>query len=179
MALISEVNYKAAVALAAAQLTIMYSDTVKTEVAAEIRNPKHPLRRLKNVFLFNPVTGVVTSNDDYITAAYAGNYPTAPAQFDKVADRLPVLVSATVEDAAPADIVLTFDDNITAAQALLLGGAGSTGKTIAGVSIVGAVVTITASADYANAEVIEINGVFYNGLNNLTLTDQAVTNNVT
>ena len=86
MAQVTDTVFKAAVAAAAVQLTSAWSDDTTTEVAAELKNPRHPLRAVEKLFLFHAATGVVTSNDAYIDAAYAGKYPSQPVSFDKVAD---------------------------------------------------------------------------------------------
>ena len=180
MALESATNFKAAIALAAAQLTTAMTDTVLTETAVDIRNPKHPLRKLRSLFNFNPKTGVWTSNDDFIDAAYAGKTPSQgnreEMSFTDLVDI--TLTTATVEDAAKADIVLTFSRNIGTVANVVLGGAGSAGKTVTGIAIADNVVTITVSADYAAAEVIEISGDFGFNYLNLVLSGEAVTNNV-
>ena len=179
MALESEVNFKAAAALAAVQLTVMWQDTVKTEMAAVIKNPHHPLRDLNRLFSEDPATGVVVSRDSYIAAAYAGSGYNVPyLTGEKVGTILPVLVSADIEIAAPRDIVLVFDDNITGFQDVAIGGAGSAGKTIAGIAVEGATVTITVSADYIAADVVTVDGLFRNGNVGLTLAAEAVTNNI-
>jgi len=54
----------------------MQDDTL-TEPAVDNKNNHSPLRAIDNMFLYNASTGVYTSNDAYIDAAYAGNYPTS------------------------------------------------------------------------------------------------------
>ena len=178
MALETEANFKTQVAAIAAALTIAWSDTVKTEIAAEIKNPHHPLRKLLKFLIFDSATGVVTADDAYVTAAYAGNFPSKPNGLDIVADVLPVLSTATVEDAAPTQIVLTFDAAITGYADVTEGGTLTTEKEITNISVAGAVMTITVDSAYISTDTILVSGIFYGGLVGLTLTDQAVTNNV-
>jgi hypothetical protein len=86
MTVVTDVNFKAAIALAAAQITIAWSDTILTEVAQPLKNPMAPLRNIEKLFNFDAATGVVTSNDGYIDECYAGKAPSVGSQFDKVAD---------------------------------------------------------------------------------------------
>jgi len=179
MALVTEVNFKAAIALAAAQLTIAFSDTVKTEMAPVIKNPHHPLRQVDQMFIYNRATGVVAANDDYIAAAYAGKYPPQNDLEAFVAEEAIALVSATVEDADPTEIVLTFDANVNGIKDLSIAGTVTTPKAIQSVSIVGAVVTITVTTAYIFGDTISVSGTFTgNNLNGVTLAAEAVTNNV-
>ena len=180
-ALESAANIKIAAATAAADLTTIWTDTVATHTALEIRNGKHPLRQIEKLFLFNAATGVVTSDDDYIDAVVtAGTAPNKGNQFDVVTDWLPLtLVSADVEIAEPADIVLVFNRAVQDQDNVTIGGAGSAGKTILSVTIVSATVTIVVSADYIAADVITVTGDFRT-LDNakLVLKDESVTNNI-
>jgi hypothetical protein len=180
MALESATNFKAALALAAVQLNAAMQDTVLSEMAVDIRNPFHPLRKLRSLFSFDPATGLWSSNDAYVDKAYAGVYPNSDNRDQMLATDLVAitLTTATVEDAAKADIVLTFSRNISSALDIVLGGAGSAGKTVAGIAIVDNVVTVTASADYANGDVITISGNFGFNYLELVLADESVTNNV-
>jgi len=179
MALESATNFKAAIATAAADITTAWSDTVLTEIAAVIRNNHHPLRQLKKLFLFNQTTGVLTSNDAYIDAAYAGNFPSVGSGHDKNAVIAVSLTTGTVEDAADKNIVLTFNNGITSFVGLSIGGTVTTPKAIAGVSIAGAVVTVTVDTSYIATDTITLSGTFYKGTDNVTLTDESITNNVT
>ena len=180
-ALESATNIKAAIATAAADLTTAWTDTVATHTALEIRNGAHPLRQIEKLFLFNAATGAVTSDDAYIDAVVTGG--TAPNKgnpFDVVTDWLPLaLTSADVEIAEPADIILVFSRAVANADNVVIGGAGSAGKSILSVTIVSATVTIVVSADYIAADVITVSGDFRT-LDNakLTLTDESVTNNI-
>jgi len=180
MTLVTAVAFKAAAATAAADLTTIWTDTVDTRTADDIRNPKHPLRQIEKLFLFNAVTGVVTSDDAYIDNAYAGLTPNKGNPFDVITDPEPItLTTATVEDAAQADIVLTFSRTVTHLSGVAIGGAGSAGKTIVSTTIVANVVTIVVSADYDNGDVITASGLFnVGGLTSITLTGESVTNNV-
>jgi hypothetical protein len=178
MALESAANFKAAIATAAADITTAWSDTVLTEIAAEIRNNHHPLRKLKKLFLFNAATGVVTANDAYIDACYAGSFPNVGTGFDKDANIAISLSTGTVEAAAPLNIVLTFNRGVTSFRDLSIGGTVTTAKAISSVSISGAVMTITVTTAYISTDTISVSGTFYSGLDNVTLADEAITNNV-
>lgn len=176
MALIDATSFKAAIATAAADITTAWTDDVETETAHEISNPNHPLRQLKKLFIYNPATGVITANDAYIDAAYAGAFPAVGAGFDKVSDAaLPALVSAVVENAAPADIVLTFDRDVIIANNVVL----NLSKVVDSIAFVGPVVTITVTAAYVNGNVITVGGEFVSDAGGkVTLSAEAVTNNV-
>ena len=83
MTQVTAIAFKAAVATAAADITTAWSDTILTEVAAPLKSSHHPLRQVQKLFIFNASTGVVTANDAYIDAAYAGLYPNKGSGFDK------------------------------------------------------------------------------------------------
>ena len=181
MALESATNIKAAAALAAVQLAVIWTDTVAAHTALEIRNAKHPLRQIEKMFLFNPATGAVTADDAYIDAVVtAGTAPSKGNPFDVVTDWLPLgFTSGDVEIAEPADIVLVFSRAVANADNVVIGGAGSAGKTIVSVTIVSATVTIVVSADYIAADVITVSGDFRTADNaKLVLSDESVTNNI-
>ena len=178
MALESATNFKAATALAAVQLTAALQDTVKTELAAEVKQPYQPLRRIDKLFILNNATGVYTSNDAYIDLAYAGNFPNVGSNTKGIGNILPVLVSADVEIAAPSDIVLVFDKPISKLEALAVAGTVTTEKTITGFSVDGATVTIFVSSPYIVSDTITASGIFYVGNNQVTLAAEAVTNNI-
>jgi len=180
MTLVTAANFKAAVATAAVDLTTIWTDTVDTRTATEIRNPKHALRQLEKLFLFDPVTGIVTSDDAYIDAAYAGSTPNKGGPFDHVTDIEPLaLVSATVENAEPADIVLTFSRNVANQSNIVLGGDASPAKVIASIAIVTVVVTVVVTVAYVNGNVITLSGDFRTSDNEvITLTNNTVVNNV-
>ena len=180
MARVDATAFKAAMALAAAQFTAALQDDTLTELAVDYKHNHSPGRNIDKLLLLDANTGVYTSNDAYIDSFFAGNYPNVGTQVGGDGAVTPATLStATIEDAAPANIVLTFDRVITNASGVSIAGAGSAGKTILGVSIDGAVVTITVSADYINGDVVTVSGQFQPvGLNATVLTDQAVTNNV-
>ena len=178
MAQVTAADFKTQVAAMAAALTIAWSDTVKTEVAASLKNPIHPLRQIMQFFIVNNATGVVTANDAYVDAAYAGKYPPQIDALARVLEVIPVLVSAAVADADPSDIVLTFDGNITSIADISVAGTVTTEKTINSISVSGAVVTIVVSSPYIMTDTITVSGTFSSGLDSLTLTAEAVTNNV-
>ena len=81
MALPTEANYKLEVDKIAAALTIMWNDDV-------VSNPHHPLRQLMRQLKMDD-EGVVTTNEAYITSAYAGNYPTDPENLETKKFKLP------------------------------------------------------------------------------------------
>lgn len=85
MALATATNFKASVATAAAALTTAWKDTVKTEVAANIAHPSNPLRKIEKLFSFDPATGVISANNTYIDACYAGTIPQVKNPFDVIA----------------------------------------------------------------------------------------------
>jgi hypothetical protein len=100
----------------------------------------------------------------------------------------PIIVSASVENAAPTKVILTFDRNLNsnyvpAITAFTLSG----GKTATKVEISGKTVTITADGAYANGNTITIGYTkpvsnylreFYTGGGVATFTGQSVTNNI-
>ena len=179
MALESAINIKAAAALAAVQLSVIWTDTVVTHTALDIRNPMHPLRQIEKLFLYNANTGVVSSNDAYIDAVVTGGEaPNIGNPFDLVADWLPItLTTATAETAEAANIVLTFSRDIANAANVTIG--GDTVKSIVSVTIVAAVVTIVVSADYIAADTITVSGEFRTADSaNILLAGQVVTNNI-
>ena len=176
MAQYSEANTKTALAAAAVQLTLILKDTVKSEVTPALASPHHPIRKIAKLFNFNANTGVVTADDAYVTAAYDGLFPSKGNKFQTASGQVMVLTTATVEDAAQSNIVLTFDDVITSAENIVLGGEA---KTIASISIVSNVVTIAVTVDYDNGDVINVTGDFKsNKLTSIALATESVTNNV-
>jgi len=179
MAIVSAATFKTQVATMATALTAAWKDSVKTEVAGSIANPLHGLRRVEKFFNFNSSTGVVTSDDGYIDAVYAGETPNKPNALSVITKEVMALSTATVEDASPTIIVLTFDQTITEAQNVSVGGDAAPAKTISGISIAGAVVSITVNTAYINADTITVTGTFLGQrLNSILFEDQAVTNNV-
>jgi len=180
MAKVDATAFKAAIALAAAQLTTALQDDTLTELAVDFKNPATPLRYVENLFLMNAATGVVTANDDYVDAAYAGNFPMGQNAMDKIGPKTPIAVtSATLETAAPNDIVITMTSQVSKAQAMSIAGAAAAGKTITKVSTLGLVVTVTTDIAFIAADVVTVSGeIFGVGYNNITLAAQAVTNNI-
>ena len=176
MAIITATAFKAAVALAAAEFTTMMQDDTLTETTATLRNKHHPLRSWMKFFNYNKSTGVTTADDAYVDAAYAGAFPNQGTDMDFVANSLLALVSADVEIAEPADIVLVFDKNISTASNIQVGG---TANTIVSVTIVDATVTIVVSDDYLALEAITITGDFRSiDGGTIILSGEAVTNNI-
>jgi len=180
MAKVTEAAFIIAGDLAAVQLTTMLQDDTLTEVAADFKHRMHPARELPRFFVLDKDTGAVTFDSDYATAFYAGNYPQIPHLMNGNAPKTPLaVVSATIEDAAPANIVITFSAQLQEARFTSMAGAGVGAKTILSVTIVGAVMTITVSADFIMTDVVTVSSnVFGVGYNNLTLADEAITNNV-
>ena len=179
MAIIDATAFKVQTAAMAAALTAAWKDSAKTEVAATIRNPLHPLRQYSKFFTFDAATGIVSADDTYVDACYAGLAPSKGSQLDKITDVVMALVSAAVADLAPTLIVVTFDTTITSVRKLSIAGTVTTEKAISSVSIEGAVVTIEVDSAYISTDTITVSGDFYgNSLNYVTLTDEAVTNNV-
>jgi hypothetical protein len=97
---------------------------------------------------------------------------------------VPVFVSATVENAAPTKIVITYDQALDGIP--VAGDFSITGKTISGVAIVGATVevTVTVLFEYGDSILISytagaspIKGLV-GGLEAANLVNQVVTNNV-
>lgn len=177
MAIESEANFKTAIGTAAADLTTALQDTVLTEPAAIVVDSKHPLRQIDKLFNYNAATGVFTSDDVYITAAYAGNTLIKGDTAGVKGNLALTLTTATVEDAAATDIVLTFNRPIRSQDTLTLGGES---KTVASITIAGAVVTIVVTVAYVNGNSISIaTGRFEDFTQSLIkLTTETVTNNV-
>jgi len=180
MALESEVNFKAAVALAAAQLQVCWKDTVLAALANDVKNPMHPLRQLPQLFTLDADAGTVVANDDYIAAAFAGDWHYKGAGMNDIGAPLAMaVVSAAVADADPSDIVLTMNQNVSLAEAMTVAGAVTTEKTISSLSFVGAVITIVVSSPYINGDTISVSGTVHGtALNQIILAAEAVTNNV-
>jgi hypothetical protein len=185
MARINATAAKAAAALAAVQLTTILQDATLTELFNDYKDNHHPMRGLEKLFLLAPATGVVTSNDAFITAAYAGAFPTSGIQAGRQSQgpATPIALStATVEDAAPTRIILTFDRAVIQNPATAISIAGTvTGddKVISSIAYAGAVVTITVTVAYINGDTISTTGRFFgNHGNYIDLAAQAVTNNV-
>lgn len=188
MALISAAAFKTQTAAMATALTAAYKDSVETAVALEISDPRHPLRRVMKYFLFNPTTGVVTSNDAYIDSVYAGDAPIFGNELDTHTEFPVTLATATVEDAAPSDIVLTYNQAMRTSSVPAVGDyvtAGTQSYLVTVVAIVGAVVTLTVDTPYINGETITL--TYIAALDPLTTTTgvvapdfaaQVVTNNV-
>jgi len=169
MALPDKTVYIAEVDKIVASLKIMWA-------SVDTNNSNHPLRNiLRQMDAETNIESLVTDTD-YIDAAYLGQFPNKGADINsKVFSNLLAFTTATVENAAPADVVLTFAENITDAVGVSLGGEVKIISTIT----VGAVVTITVTFPYANGDGISVNGNF-RGVSGAVaiLTSQVVTNNV-
>jgi len=98
----------------------------------------------------------------------------------------PVLVSATVEDAAPADVILTYDKALDEASTPATTDFILAGKTISLVVVSGTTVTVTVSVAYEYGDTITISYTAgdnpiqesISGIDALSFSDQAVTNNI-
>ena len=184
MARVDATAAKAAAATAAADLTTIMQDDTLTELFNDYKENHHPMRDIEGLFLLNPATGVYTANDDYIDSAYAGNFPTG-----KIADGLqsqgpatPItLVSADIEIAAPADIVLVFSAPMSDVQMnqFSVGGAAGELKKITNIAYDSATITITMDSAFIAADVATVTArVFGNRNNYVDLAAEAVTNNI-
>jgi len=180
MAQYSEANTKTAVAAAAVQLTLILKDTVKSEVTPKLQSPHHPIRQIEKLFDFNPKTGVVTSDDTYITAAYDGLFPSKGNEFQRAASQVVVLSTATVEDAGETNIILTFDDIMLSAEGVSVAGTGYPARNVTAVTFASNVVTVTVDTAYEGSETITVSGRFFGNKNQyIDLSTESVTNNVT
>lgn len=176
MAIVSESTFKTHVATMATALTSAWKDSVKTEVAASIRNPANGLRKIEKFFNFNAGTGVVSADDDYIEACYDGLIPSKGNQLNVVSTVAMALSTATVENAAPTKIILTFAERIRTASNISVGGATNT---VGDVSISDTVVTITTDTAYVSTDTITVTGTFTgHSLNSILLAAESVTNNI-
>ena len=183
MARVNATAAKAAAATAAADLTTILQDDTLTELFNDYKENHHPMRGVENLFILDPATGVVTANDAYIDAAYAGGYPTGTLANGLQSQGTPTpiaLVTATIEAAAPANIVLTFDQSIWKNQneRVSVGGAAGELKAISSITYAGAVVTITMDSDFIAADVATVTARLFGNRGYIDLTDQAVTNNI-
>ncbi len=86
MAKVTETVFKSQISTAAPFIQDALRDDTLVEMAAEFKNPHHPLRKIAKLFLYNAKTGAVTANDAYIAQAYAGKYPAVGKGTDKVND---------------------------------------------------------------------------------------------
>ena len=164
MALITKADFKTEVDTMATALTTAWKDTVDTRLNGNIYHPTHPLRQLNKLFLFNEDTGVVTKNTAYIDEAFNNN-KTLPVgdPFALMAMPLAALSSATVENGAKKDVVLTYDmvlDNTMAVAELKLlytvGGNSDPVKAIVSAAFSTTKVTITVDTDYVAGKTITV-----------------------
>ena len=164
MALISVANFRTEVSTMATALTTAWKDTVDTRINGKIYHPSHPLRNLNKLFLFNEDTGVVTRNNAYIDEFFTRN-KTLPVgdPFALMAMPLAALSSATVENGAKKDVVLTYDmvlDNtMDVAELKLLytvGGNSDPVKAIVSVAFSTTKVTITVDTNYVAGKTITV-----------------------
>ena len=189
MAIISAADFKTQTALMAAALTLAWLDDGETAVAVSISDPKHPLRKVDKFFNFNPATGVVTADDDYVDAAYAGLTPNKGSQLDKVTGFPLNLVSAAVADATPTIITLTYSRNLKnqhpAPADFVIGGTQS--YLVTDVVVNGAKVSLVSASAFVNGETITITyaadsaiklEAIKDGTLVAALSAEAVTNNV-
>ena len=180
MSIVSAATFKTQVAAMATALTTAWKDSVQTELPKEISNPLHGLRRVEKFFNFNAKTGVVTSDDAYIDAVYAGDTPSKGNALNVITDHTLIFSTATVEAATSAVITLTFSEYVKATN-VTVGGDAAPSKTIVSTVSSGYTVAITVNTAYINADTITVSGTFTGTdlrKQVVTLTDQAVTNNV-
>lgn len=170
MALPNITVYKTEMDKIVAALKVMWA-------APETNNPHHPLRNLGRQMLAPEGIASLKSDTDYIDEAYAGKFPMKGSDINsKVFSTILALTTATVEDAAPTDIVLTFAEDVTFVGNVSVGGEA---KVIDTIVVVGAVVTITVTVAYAVGNTINVSGNFQ-GVSGAvaTLVNSVVTNNV-
>lgn len=128
----------------------------------------------------NPIQDTTGNHVDAISSQAVTNNIAAP---DAVA---PVLQTATVENANPNKIILTYnEDLLTSPLPATSDFSVSGGKTVSSVSIVGPVVTLTVDSNYSAGNTITVS--YTGGTNKIkdlsgnlaaNLSSQAVTNNV-
>ena len=184
MARVDATAAKAAAALAAAQLTVIAQDDTLTELFGDYKDALHAMRHFENFFTLNTNTGVYSANDAYIDSSYAGNFPTSGRESGRqgVGQPTPItLVSADIEIAAPADIVLVFSSPMSDVQMnqFSVGGAAGELKKIVAITYNSATITITMNSAFIAADVATVSGrVFGNSNNYIDLSAEAVTNNI-
>ena len=180
MAKVSAATFKTQMATAATALTTAFKDSVLTELAGDFKNPLDALRKLEKLFTLNSATGVFTSNDDYIDDYYAGTPDNKGSGVSGFGSATGLSVSsATLETAAPKNIVITLNKNISDFSHIEMAGAAASGKTIETITLSGTVLTITTDVAFIAADVVTISGVIDGvELNNITLSAQAITNNI-
>ena len=87
MAQIDESGFKIKMADFAGALTLaMEDDTIADSMAQVLTDPRHPLRQIEKLFIFDPVLGTIKANTPYIDTAYEGNKPSVSNPFDQVAN---------------------------------------------------------------------------------------------
>ncbi len=160
MAQISEADAKTAAAAAAVELTLIIGDSVDTRCHGKLYDPTHPMRDFEKLFTFNKKTGVVASDDVYITAAYDNVTLRKKNPFDVVAKPTPVESTTTLEDADKSKIIITFDMVIADANIPAIGDfalvTDGTPTAISTITISGATVNLDCNADFANGDVTTI-----------------------
>ena len=161
MAILSKANFKTQIDNAATALTAAYADSVDTKVAGVIADPSHPLRQIEKLFLFNPLTGVITKDATYIDAYYDDG-KTLPKKnpFDVEAKALAAISTATVEDADVSKIIITFDmqmdtGSVPAAGDFILTTDGNP-TVVVTPAVTGATVTLDCDDDFVNGDAISI-----------------------
>jgi len=191
MAQISEAAAKTAAAAAAVQLTLILGDSVDTRCHGFLYHPSHPMRKIEKLFNFNPLTGVVTSDDVYITAAYDNVEEKKKSEFAVLARATAALSTATVEDADPSKMILTYDmvldtKMVPEAADFVVTEDGAPTAILA-ITVSGATLNIDMNDDYVNGDVITLDytpgakqvRADIAGNPVLALSAQVVTNNVT
>jgi len=86
MAQVTEAIFKQKMADFAAALTDAMADDTDNGMAAVLTDPRHPLRDIEKLFNFDPQTGQVTANTDYIGKTYEGKKPSVSNPFDQISD---------------------------------------------------------------------------------------------
>ena len=183
MARIDATAAKAAAALAAVQLTTILGDDTLTELFNDYKENHHPMRGTDKLFLLDPATGIVTSNDAYIDAAYAGNFPTSGIDSGRQSQGTPTpitLVSAIIADASPGVITLTFSEGVYDRQEMwtAIAGVGAAGRTLTSIKASGESIVATYSPIFEAGGVVTISGRFFGNRGYIDLTDEAVTNSI-
>ena len=86
MAQVTETVFKEKMAAFTAALTDAMADDTDNGMAAVLTDPRHPLRQIEKLFIFDPVLGTIKANTFYIGLAYEGNKPSVSNPFDQVAN---------------------------------------------------------------------------------------------
>ncbi len=160
MAQYSEANAKTQAAAIATALTLIWGDTVDTRVNLKLTDPTHPMRRLEKLLNFNPATGVVTSDDVYITGAYDGKHINKGSKLDVLARATCTLTTITIEDADKSKIIATYSMQLDTVRQPAVADFSfthdGTPVSISTVVVTGATLLIDLNADTANGDAITV-----------------------